>query len=149
MLKLNSLTNSSRPKQKPKRVGRGQGSGLGKTCARGQKGAGSRSGWKQRLGYEGGQMRFFMKLPERGFSNARFAKPFTTLNLKDIELFYQDGEEVNLDTLAERGLIQGRIWGVKLLGNGTLTKKVKIHLDAISAGAQEKLKQAQIEYTLT
>lgn len=148
MLSLNSLKNVSRPRKQYKRVGRGQGSGLGKTCGRGQKGAGARSGWKRRWGYEGGQMRMFMKLPERGFSNARFQRPLHTVNLSDIENFFDDGEEVNLISLAERGFIKGITYGWKLLGKGKLTKKVKIEVDEISESARNKLLEANIELTV-
>lgn len=148
MTTLNDLKNTSRPKKAYRRVGRGLGSGLGKTCARGQKGAGARSGWRRRWGYEGGQMRMFMKLPERGFSNVRFQRLLHTVNLSDIENFYNDGEEVNLITLAERGFIKGATYGWKLLGNGKITKKVKIEADEISDGAKEKLKAANIEFTV-
>lgn len=146
MISLNTLKNTSRPRVQYKRVGRGLGSGLGKTCGRGQKGAGSRAGYKRRIGYEGGQMRMFMKLPIRGFSNARFQKVLHTVNLSDLESTYQDGETVTIETLAEKGFIRGRTYGVKLLGNGDFTKKnVKIEVDAISQGAKLKLEKANIE----
>jgi large subunit ribosomal protein L15 len=146
MITLDSLKNTSRPRLQYKRVGRGLGSGLGKTCGRGQKGAGARAGYKRRVGYEGGQMRMFMKLPIRGFSNARFQKVMHTVNLSDLEATYQDGESVTIETLAEKGFIRGRTYGVKLLGNGDFTKKnVKIEVDAVSQGAKAKLEKANIE----
>lgn len=145
MIALNSLYNEKRPYKRRRRVGRGQGSGLGKTCGRGQKGAGARAGYKRRLGYEGGQMRFFMKLPIRGFSNARFRRPLHTVNIHDIESSYQDGEAVTIESLAERGFVRGKTYGVKLLGKGQLTKKVTIEVDAISQGARQKLEEAKIE----
>lgn len=145
---LSNLKNTTQKRKKRVRVGRGLGSGIGKTCGRGEKGAGARSGYKRRLGYEGGQMRLFMKLPIRGFSNARFRKALHTVNLCDIEATYEDGEQVTLESLAERGFISGQTYGVKLLGNGTLTKKVTIEVDAISDGAREKLQQAKIEFTV-
>ena len=148
MLTLNSLKNSSRPKVMYKRVGRGLGSGLGKTCGRGQKGAGSRSGYKRRYGYEGGQMRLFMKMPIRGFSNARFSRKLHTVNLTDIENSFEDGDKVTIEALAERGYIRGRTYGIKLLGNGTLKKKVTIEVDAITEGARAKLEKAKIELTV-
>lgn len=148
MTSLNSLKNTSRPKKKYKRVGRGIGSGLGKTCGRGEKGAGARSGYKRRWGYEGGQMRLFMKLPERGFSNARFQRSMHTVNLSDLEAAFDDGDHVTIETLAQRGFIRGRTYGVKLLGNGKLTKQLKIEVDAISDGAREKLQKAKIEVTV-
>ncbi|MEI6531218.1 MAG: 50S ribosomal protein L15, partial [Chlamydiota bacterium] len=88
MLTLNTLKNVSRPKKARKRVGRGSGSGLGKTSGRGNKGDGSRSGRKQRLGYEGGQFPLFRKLPVRGFSNAEFKKNFYVLNLQEINSLF-------------------------------------------------------------
>lgn len=146
MITLSNLKNSSLKRKKRKRVGRGIGSGLGKTCGRGEKGAGARSGYKRRLGYEGGQMRLFMKLPVRGFSNERFRKSLHTVNLSDIEAHFEDGEKVTIETLAERGFISGRTYGVKLLGNGNLTKQVSIEVDAISDGARQKLQHAKIEF---
>ncbi len=145
---LNTLYNETRAFVKRKRVGRGQGSGLGKTCGRGQKGAGARAGYKTRAGHEGGQMRMFMKLPIRGFSNARFRRALHTVNIGDIEATYEDGESVTIETLAERGFIKGRTYGVKILGNGQLTKKVTIEVDAISASARERLAEAKIELTV-
>lgn len=145
---LNTLKNSSRPHKRYKRVGRGIGSGLGKTCGRGQKGAGSRSGYKRRWGYEGGQMRMFMKMPERGFNNARFRKALHVINIRDIIETYEAGETVNIETLAERGFIRGRTYGVKLLGIGEMTKQLKIEVDAISDGANMKLQKAKVELTV-
>src|ERR1700704_6474605 len=107
MISLSSLTNTSRPYKRRRRVGRGPGCGLGKTCGRGEKGAGSRSGYKRRYGYEGGQFRTFMKLPIRGFSNARFRRAYDTVNLGQIQNAFQDGEVVNVQTLADRGFLSG------------------------------------------
>ncbi|MCB1113545.1 MAG: 50S ribosomal protein L15 [Chlamydiia bacterium] len=148
MTSLNNLKNTSRPRKAKRRVGRGIGSGLGKTCGRGEKGDGSRSGYKRRLGYEGGQMRLFMKLPRRGFSNARFRRPYDTVNLKDIERAYEDGETVSLETLIDKGFLSGPTYGVKLLGTGDLTKKVSIHLDDISESALKKIEAKGIEYSI-
>lgn len=144
---LNDLHNTSRPRVQYRRVGRGLGSGLGKTCGRGQKGAGARAGYKRRYGYEGGQMRLFMKLPVRGFTNMMFKRKLNTVNLTDIEAAYENGEVVNMQTLAEKGLIKGRSYGVKLLANGQIKKKVKIEEIEISKGALEKLKEAKIEHS--
>jgi large subunit ribosomal protein L15 len=143
---LNNLKNEFRYRKARKRVGRGIGSGLGKTCGRGEKGAGSRSGYKRRWGYEGGQMRLFMKLPERGFSNARFRRAYDTVNLKDIEIAFEDGEIVNLETLTFKGLLTGPTYGVKLLAKGELTKKVSIELDDASESAVNKLDALKISY---
>ena len=143
-MKLNTL--STRLKRKRNRVGRGPGSGLGKTSGRGEKGAGSRSGYKRRHTYEGGGMRFFMKLPTRGFTNARFQKKLDSINLGQIDAVYNDGDVVNIETLKQRGFMSGPTNGVKLLGDGELTKKVTIELQAYSKSAVEKLEAAKITY---
>jgi large subunit ribosomal protein L15 len=144
MTSLHQLKDISRDRKNRKRVGRGIGSGTGKTCGRGEKGAGSRSGYKRRYGYEGGQFRLFMKLPIRGFSNARFQTEYDIVNLNQINEMYEDGEVVNAQTLTEKGFLRGRVRGVKVLGNGELTKKVKIEATAISSSAQDKLQKAKI-----
>jgi large subunit ribosomal protein L15 len=145
---LANLQNKTRPYKARKRVGRGPGSGTGKTCGRGQKGMGSRSGYTRRYTYEGGQFRLFMKLPTRGFTNARFKQRFHTINLDQIDAMYEDGETVNLETLVEKGYLCGKTFGVKLLGNGELHKKVTIELDDISESAKEKLTQANISFSI-
>jgi len=148
MISLSNLSNSSRESKSVRRVGRGTSSGAGRTCGRGQKGAGARSGYKRRHGYEGGQFRLYMKLPIRGFSNARFRKSFDTINLDLINTLYEDGEVVSLETLSERGYVKGTSYGIKILGGGELTKKVSIKAEAISDGAKKKLQQANIDYTI-
>ncbi len=145
MITLATLQNTSRPKKNSKRVGRGPGSGKGKTCGRGEKGAGSRSGYKRPMGYEGGQFRTFMKIPIRGFSNAMFqVKKLHVINLDQISQFFEEGEIVSLHTLKERGFISGPSRGLKILGNGDLTKNIKIEAHAISDSAREKLTKANI-----
>ncbi len=113
-----------RGRKKTKRVGRGPGSGIGKTCGRGIKGAGARSGYKTRATYEGGQLRMFQKLPTRGFTRGRFAERREGINLDTIDRVYQDGETVTLQTLCDKGLIERRCTGVKILSRGDLTKKL-------------------------
>jgi large subunit ribosomal protein L15 len=149
MKSLDSLKNVTRFYKGVKRVGRGPGSGKGKTCGRGEKGAGARSGYKRRWGYEGGQFRMFMKLPIRGFSNVRFQKRLHTVNLNQIDTMYEDGEVVSIETLVEKGFISGPTYGIKILGHGVLVKNVSIEADAISTGASEKLRQAKIQFTLS
>jgi large subunit ribosomal protein L15 len=149
MTSLNQLKDTHRVRKTRKRVGRGVGSGLGKTCGRGEKGAGSRSGYKRRWGYEGGQMRLFMKLPSRGFSNARFRRPYDVVNLKQINDAFEDGETVDLEALVMKGLLSGPTYGVKLLGHGELSKKVTIELDDISETAKEKLDAKKIAYKIS
>ncbi len=143
-MKLDTLLARLKPKRN--RLGRGPGSGLGKTSGRGQKGAGSRSGHKRRLTYEGGGVRFFLKLPTRGFSNVRFQKKLDHINLKEIDAVFTDGDVVNLETLKQRGFISGTTNGVKLLAHGELSKKVTIELNAFSKAAIEKLDAAKIKY---
>lgn len=148
-MNLHTLKNTTKPRKQYKRVGRGVGSGLGKTCGRGEKGAGSRSGYKRRWGYEGGQMRQFMKLPQRGFSNARFRRVYHIVNLSDLEGHFQNGETVNIMTLAEKGFVQGRSFGVKLLARGELSKKLKIEVEAFSEGARKKLEALNVDFRVT
>jgi len=147
-MNLHSLKNSTKQRKSGRRVGRGISSGLGKTCGRGTKGQGARSGYKRRHGKEGGQFPLFMKLPIRGFSNARFAKNVASINLKDLEKLFQDGEVVNLETLKQRRFFSGKYDALKILGGGELTKKVKVEANALSASAQEKLQKANIEVTI-
>ncbi len=146
--RMDDLFNWTRCDPRRKRRGRGQGSGLGKTCGRGQKGAGARSGWKSRAGYEGGQFRTFMKLPIRGFNNNQFRTQYQVVNLDQINAMYSDGETVNLITLIEKGFFSNANSPFKVLGNGELTKKVIIYADAITAPAQDKLNNAKIEFHL-
>lgn len=148
MVSLHELENTSRPAKACKRVGRGQGSKLGKTCGRGQKGAGARSGYKRRYGKEGGAMPLFMKLPIRGFSNARFRRAYDVVNLGQIDVLFEDGEVVDIHALRERGFLSGPSHGVKVLGNGELTKKVTIKAQAFSSKAEEKLNQAKISFEI-
>jgi len=149
MTTLGTLKNTTFYRKSVKRVGRGPGSGKGKTCGRGEKGAGARAGYKSRQGYEGGQFRTFMKLPIRGFNNERFRKPrFDTINLEQINFLYEDGETVNAKTLAEKGFISGPCAGIKILGSGELKKKVKIEADAMSGSAREKLHAAKISISM-
>ena len=145
---LHSLSNETRPWKRRKRVGRGVGSGRGKTSTRGVKGAGSRAGWKSRERYEGGQIPLYRKLPERGFSNAAFQRKLDCINLHQIDLLFADGEVVNLETLKGHGLLKGNSYGLKILGDGELTKKVTIEAKAFSKNAEEKLQQAGIQYTV-
>ena len=145
---MHELKNVSRPAKARKRVGRGVGSRQGKTCGRGSKGAGSRSGYRRRLGYEGGQMRLYMKLPSRGFSNFNFRNGFAVINLYRIEEAFNDGEEVTLETLKAKRMIKTNAKQVKILGDGELTKKVKITVHAATSKAKEKLQEAKIPLTL-
>jgi large subunit ribosomal protein L15 len=109
------------------------------------KGAGSRSGYTRRWGYEGGQMRMHMKMPKRGFSNVRFQKRLESVNLGMIQEHFEDGDEVSYETLFFKRLVRGNGYGVKLLGDGEITKKVVLFVDEISQSAKEKIEKAGIE----
>lgn len=148
MISLNALKDTTRQRKARKRVGRGLGSKHGKTCGRGEKGAGSRSGYRRRYGKEGGNMPLFMKIPIRGFNNARFRKEYDVVNLDQLEVMFEEGEVVNADALRERGFISGTSHGIKVLGNGELKKKLKIQVQAVSEGAREKLTQAKIPFEI-
>jgi len=141
---IHQITAQAGKYKKRKRVGRGPGSGTGKTCGRGHKGAGSRSGatGSIRAGSEGGQMPLFRRWPKRGFSNAAFRKHFAIVNLKAIEARFDDGAEVNAQTLAEVGLIRGLKLPVKILGEGQLTKKLNVTAAKVSEAAKEKIAKA-------
>jgi large subunit ribosomal protein L15 len=147
-MQLEELSNTSRPFKRRKRVGRGLGSKRGQTCCRGQKGAGSRSGWKSRDRYEGGQLPLYRKMPARGFSNARFQKKYDVINLAEIEALYADGEVVNLLTLREKQFLKGNTYGIKVLGDGDLTKKVSIEAQAFSQSTREKLQATGIPFVV-
>jgi len=121
-----------------KRVGRGPGSGHGKTCGRGHKGSGSRSGATSRSLYEGGQMPLARRLPKRGFSNAAFATRYEIVNVLQLEKF-DDGAVVGLEQMAQAGLIDSPKSKVKILGKGELTKKLEVMAHKFSKSAQEKI----------
>lgn len=142
---LEHLTNTTRPYKRRKTLGRGPGSRRGKTSTRGHKGAGSRSGWGERAGYVGGGVPLHKRLPTRGFSNDRFRSRLDVINLSQIEAIYKEGETVSAETLFEKGLIGRNSHGVKVLGEGTLTKKVIFKVEGISESAKEKLAKAGID----
>lgn len=123
-----------------KRKGRGNGSGNGKTAGRGSKGQKARSGGSIRVGFEGGQMPLVRRLPKRGFNNI-FAKPFETINLTVLNKF-EDGATVNVCDLLETGILSKCEYGVKVLGNGSLNKKLTVRASAFSASAREKIEAA-------
>ena len=122
------------------RKGRGPASGNGKTAGRGHKGQNARSGGGVRPGFEGGQIPLYRRLPKRGFHNY-FAKHFAVVNVKDLNVF-EDGAVVNADALAEKGLISKTLDGVKILGNGEITKKLTVVASIFSASAKEKIEAA-------
>ena len=119
------------------RVGRGHASGNGKTAGRGHKGQKARSGGSTRLGFEGGQMPLYRRIPKRGFT-CRNSKTIVGINLDVLERF-EDGATVSVDTLIEAGIVKNPRDGVKILGNGELTKKLTVQANAFSAKAAEKI----------
>ncbi|MEL7432018.1 MAG: 50S ribosomal protein L15 [Chlamydiota bacterium] len=146
-MKLHDLKNTHRARKKVQRVGRGPGSKRGKTSCRGQKGDGSRSGYKRRYGYEGGGVPLHRRLPIRGFTRGRFYQARLAINLDLIEKFYHDGEVVSEDTLRQKGLSPRRIpGGLKILSRGELTKNVRIEAHRFSKEAIRKLEEKKIPY---
>ena len=123
-----------------KRKGLGIGTGNGKTAGRGHKGQKARSGGGVRVGFEGGQMPLARRLPKRGFNNI-FAKPLEVINLTSLNKF-EDGATVNVSDLLEKGILSKCEYGVKVLGNGSLTKKLTVRATAFSASAKEKIEAA-------
>jgi large subunit ribosomal protein L15 len=124
-----------------KRVGRGPGSGLGKTAGRGEKGQKSRSGFSRREGFEGGQMPLHRRVPKRGFTNARFKKEFAELNLEKLDVF-DAGAIVTPEVMLKLGLIHKAKDGVKILGRGEITKALTVRAHKFSAHAQEAIMAA-------
>ena len=139
-MKLHELSPVAGSTQIGKRKGRGHGSGNGKTGGRGHKGQKARSGGKVRVGFEGGQMPLVRRIPKRGFINV-FAKPLTAVNVIALNAF-EDGAVIDAAALVENGIIAECPNGLKILGNGNLTKKVTVKAAAFSESAKEKIEQA-------
>lgn len=140
-MSLTGLKPAKGAKHAKKRVGRGQGSGNGKTAGRGHKGAKSRSGWRMKRGFEGGQMPLHRRMPKRGFHNP-FREEFAVVNLDTIAEVFDAGSEVTPELLAERGLIGGARKKVKVLGRGDLAQKLTVRAHKFSGTAEEKIKSA-------
>ena len=121
-----------------KRVGRGRGTGVGKTCGRGHKGSRSRAGAMVLSLYEGGQMPLFRRIPKRGFNNKQFARRFEIVNVSALERF-EDGAQVGVEQLSEAGLVPGAQSKVKILGDGELTKRLQVAAHKFSKAAEEKI----------
>lgn len=137
-MKLNNITPTEGAFKERKRVGRGTGSGLGKTSGKGHKGQNARTGGGVRLGFEGGQLPLFRRLSKRGFNNYEFRTVYSTVNVSDLNRF-EDGTVVDLALLKEVGLIKKELDGVKVLGNGDLTKKLTVKANNFSKTAKEKI----------
>ena len=139
-MKLNSLSPVKGSISNRKRIGRGHGSGLGKTSGRGHKGAGQRSGNKKRAWFEGGQMPLARRLPRRGFTNI-FKEKFQIVNIGDL-INIKDGSIIDPVSLKDSGLIRSSLKPVKILGDGLIKKKIKISASAFSASAIKKIEKA-------
>ena len=140
-MKLHELKPNEGSVQTRKRVGRGPGSGLGKTSGKGHKGQNARSGGGVRTGFEGGQLPLFRRLPKRGFNNYEFRTEYAVVNVGDLNDF-KDGSVIELKNLKESGLVKKEKDGIKILGSGDLTKKLTVKANKFSSTAKEKIENA-------
>ena len=137
MIKLHTLKNTV-PRKPRKRVGRGTGGNWGKTCGRGEKGQMSRSGAKRRPYFEGGQIPLFRRLPKKGFNNPNH-KFYDIINIRDLEKHFQAGDTVDVEKLKSKSLIGKSKWGVKILGEGDISKALTVKEMLYSSNAKEKI----------
>lgn len=140
-MKLENLPKSKETKA-TKRVGRGPGSGMGKTATRGENGQKSRSGASIPAWFQGGQTPLHRRIPIRGFNNKNFATRYATINLSDLDKFFNDGDVVTPEVLKERKIIKKQLSGVKVLGNGELTKKLTVKANRFSSKAVTKIENS-------
>jgi large subunit ribosomal protein L15 len=140
-MRLHTLKPRPGAKHRRKRVGCGESSGHGKTSGRGHKGQKARSGGSIRLGFEGGQMPLIRRLPKRGFNNKAFKTVYAIVNVEALEQF-DSGARINRELLEERGLIKGRFDGIKILGQGKLTKSLTVEAHKFSATARQQIEAA-------
>ncbi len=140
-MKLHELTYTEGAKHSKKRIGRGTASGQGRTAGKGIDGQNSRSGGGVRPGFEGGQNPLYRRLPKRGFTNAPFKKDFAIINVEQLNRF-NDGDVVSVELLLESGAVSKEKDGIKVLGNGTLTKKLTVKAHKFSKGAQAAIENA-------
>ena len=141
-MKLHDLSPAKGSRKARQRIGRGPGSGTGKTAGRGHKGQRSRSGFSRRPGFEGGQMPLFRRLPKKGFSNARFKVSFYAVNVGDLEKTFGGKRTIDLELAKEEGLAPKKAKFLKILGFGDVTKPLNIRAHGVSAGAREKIEKA-------
>jgi large subunit ribosomal protein L15 len=140
-MELHRLSPAFGSRKRAFRRGRGPGSGNGKTSGRGQKGQNSRSGGGVRPGFEGGQMPLYRRLPKRGFTNI-FSVRYAVLNVKDLDSRFEDGDVVDVQKILESGLIKKLLAGIKILGDGEISKKLEVKVSAFSKSAKEKIEKA-------
>ena len=141
-MNINDVTNQAQPRRKARRVGRGTGSGRGKTSQRGHKGQGSRSGSSMNPVFEGGQMPLVRRVPKRGFNNKGFAEIIIAVNVLDLEVSFEAGAEVTPQILKEKGIVKKVFDEIKILGNGSLTKTLNVSAHGFSASAKKKIEAA-------
>ena len=140
-MRIDTLQPAEGSRKSVKRLGRGIGSGLGKTSGKGMKGQNSRSGGGVRLGFEGGQLPLYRRLPKRGFKNVNHVE-YAIVNLKTLNNYYNDGETVNPASLVEKGIINKEFDGIKVLASGELTKKLTVQAHKFSKSAVSAIEQA-------
>ena len=138
-MKLHELSPAEGSVKENYRKGRGAGSGNGKTAGKGHKGQNARSGGGVRPGFEGGQLPLYRKLPKRGFNNSKFGKQFAIVNVETLQSKFNDGDVIDASVLLAAGVIETVFDGVKVLGNGELTKKLTVKAAIFSASAKEKI----------
>ena len=140
-MKLHELSPAAGSKKEVKRIGRGAGSGQGKTAGKGHKGQKARAGRGMRPGFEGGQMPLQRRVPKRGFVNI-FGKEFSIVSVSALDQSFEDGAVVDIDALIEKGLVKKVLDGVKILGNGEISKKLTVQVNAYSEAAKQKIEAA-------
>ena len=140
-MKLHELSPAVGATKEVKRIGRGHGSGHGKTAGKGHKGQWARSGGGVKPGFEGGQTKLVMRIPKRGFNNI-FATEYATVNVSDLESRFESGAEIDAQALVESGLVKKLYDGIKILGNGELTKSFTVKASKFTAAAAEKIEKA-------
>ena len=140
-MKLHELSPAEGATKEVKRIGRGHGSGQGKTAGKGHKGQWARSGGGVKPGFEGGQTKLAMRIPKRGFNNI-FATEYATVNVSDLEARFESGAEIDAAALIDSGLVQKVYDGIKILGNGELTKSFTVKASKFTASAAEKIEKA-------
>ena len=141
-MRLHTLKPNPGAKHRRKRLGIGESSGKGKTSGKGHKGQKARSGGSIRLGFEGGQMPIYRRLPKRGFNNKDFKTFYGVVNLDSLEKSFAAGDSITEASLRKAGLVKGRFDGVKILGRGEVTKAFIVEVDEVSATAREKIEKA-------
>lgn len=139
MLRLGEIRNAKGAHRDTKRLGRGSGSGRGGTAGKGHKGQLARSGGQSRIGFEGGQMPLYRRVPKKGFTNI-FRTEYAIVNLKDLAKFA--GTEVSLETLKKSGLVKTSLGKLKILGTGDITKAITFKVDAVTQSAKQKIEKA-------